>query len=42
MPFQRTKEEGRPVMVKKKLDDALDESSADRDFRKPGATVHNL
>ena len=29
-------------MVKRKLDGALDESSADRDFCKPGVTVHNL
>ena len=29
-------------MVKRKLDGALDESSADQDFHKPGATVHNL
>ena len=29
-------------MVKRKLDGAVDESSADRDFCKPGATVHNL
>ena len=43
VPFQRTKEEeGRPVMVKRKLDGALDESSADQDFCKPGVTVHNL
>ena len=42
MPFQRAKEEGRPVIVKRKLDGAVDESSADRDFRKPSATVHNL
>ena len=30
------------MMVKRKLDGAVEESSADRDFRKPGATVHNL
>ena len=43
MAFQRTKEEeGRPVMVERKLDGALGESSADRNFRKSGATVHNL
>ena len=30
------------MMVKRKLKGALDESSADRDFRKPGRTVHNL
>jgi len=30
MPFKRTKEEqGRPMMVKRKLDGAVDESSAD-------------
>ena len=29
-------------MIKRKLDGAVDESSADQDFRKPGATVHNL
>ena len=43
VPFQRTKEEeGRPVMVRRKLDGALDEPSVDRNFRKPHATVHNL
>ena len=43
MPFQRTKkEEGRPVMVKRKLDGVVDESSADRKIRKWDATVHNL
>ena len=30
------------MMVRRKLDGAVDESSADRDFRKPGTTVHNL
>ena len=30
------------MTVKKKLDGAVDESSADQDFRKPGTTVYNL
>ena len=42
MPFKRNKEEGRPVMVKRKLDGAVDESSADQEIRKSYATVHNL
>ena len=29
-------------MVKRKLDGAVDESSADQDFRKLGTTVYNL
>ena len=29
-------------MAKRKLDDAVDESSADRKIRKSDATVHNL
>ena len=29
-------------MVKKKLDGAVDEFSADQDFRELGMTVHNL
>ena len=42
MPFKRTKEEeGRPVMVKRKLDGAVDKSSLDREIRKSNATVHN-
>ena len=35
-------EEGRPVMVKRKLDGAVDESSVDRKIRKWDMTVHNL
>ena len=34
--------EGRPVMVKRKLDGAVDESSADREIRKSDTTVYNL
>ena len=30
------------MTVKRKLDSAVDESSADQDFRKFSATVHNL
>ena len=30
------------MMVNRKLDGAVDESSVDQDFRKLGATVHNL
>ena len=30
------------MTVKKKLDGAVDESSADQDFRELGTTVHNL
>ena len=30
------------MTVKRKLDGAVEESSADQDFRKLGATVHNL
>ena len=30
------------MTVKRKLDGTVDESSMDQDFRKPGATVHNL
>ena len=30
------------MTVKKKLDGGVDKSSADQDFRKLGATVHNL
>ena len=30
------------MTVKRKLDGAVDESSADQDFRKLGGTVHNL
>ena len=29
-------------MIKRKLDGTVDEFSVDQDFRKPGATVHNL
>ena len=32
----------RPMTVKKKLDGAVDKSSADQDFHKLDATVHNL
>ena len=30
------------MMVKRKLDGAVDESSADQNFRKLNTTVHNL
>ena len=30
------------MTVKRKLYGAVDESSADQDFREPSATVHNL
>ena len=30
------------MMVKRKLNGAVEKSSADQDFRKLGATVHNL
>ena len=30
------------MMLKRKLDGAVDESSVDQDFGKLGATVHNL
>ena len=30
------------MMVKRKLDGAVDESSADQNFRKLSTTVHNL
>ena len=36
------REEGRPVMVKRKLDDAVDESSVDQKIHNSGATKHNL
>ena len=42
VPFLRTKEEGRSVMVKRKLDGAVDESSVYRKIRKWDAIVHNL
>ena len=41
VPFQRNNEkEGRPVMVKRKLGGAGDESSLDQKIRKSDATVH--
>ena len=40
--FLRNKEEGRPVMAKRKLDGPVDESSADQKIRKSDVTVHNL
>ena len=43
MHFKRNKEEeGRLVMVKRKLDGTVDESSADQELRKSYVTVHNL
>ena len=38
MPFQQNKEEGRSMMAKRKLDGAVDESSADREICKSNAT----
>ena len=35
MPFYYTKEEGRPMMVKRKLDIAIDKSLADQEIFKP-------
>ena len=40
--FLQNKEEGRPVMVKRKLHGAVDGFSRDRKFRKSDATVRNL
>ena len=36
------KEQAGPKMVKRKVDGAVDESSADREIRKSDAVVHNL
>ena len=36
------KEQGRPKMVKRKLDGTVDKSSADREIHKSDAIVHNL
>ena len=36
------KEEGKPMMVKNKLDSAMDESSVDQEICKSDVTVHNL
>ena len=36
------KEEGRLMMVKRKLDGTVGESSADQEIRKSDATAHNL
>ena len=43
VPFRGTKKkkEGR-VMVKRKLDNAVDESSVDQKIHNSGATKHNL
>ena len=35
-------EERRPMMVKMKLDGAVDESSADQEIRKSNTTAHSL
>ena len=35
-------EEGRAMMIKRKLEGAVDESSADKEIHKSDATVHNL
>ena len=35
-------EEGRPVMVKRKLDSVVDKSSGDQEIFKFNSTVHNL
>ena len=37
-----SKEEGKPMMVERKLGGAVDESSADHKIRKYDATVHYL
>ena len=43
VPFYQTKEEqGRPMMVKRKLNDTVVESSADQEIRKSDVIVHNL
>ena len=34
--------QGRPMMIKRKLDGAVDESSADQEIRKSNLTLHNL
>ena len=36
------KDQGRPKMVKRKVDGTMDESSADQEIRKSDAIVHNL
>ena len=36
------KENGRPTMVKRKLDGAVDKSSSDQEIPKSNAIVHNL
>ena len=40
--FWNQEEEGRPMMVKRKLNGAVEESLADQDIDKSNATVHNL
>ena len=35
-------QEGRPMMVKRKLDGTVDKSSADQKIRKSDASVHNM
>jgi len=42
MPFLMKRKEGRPMMAKRKLDGAVDESSADQEIGKSDITVHNL
>ena len=42
MLFQWNKEEGRPIIVERKLDDAVENSSLYQEIRKSDATVHNL
>ena len=39
---EQRRKEGNPMMVKRKLDGAVDESSADRKICKSNAVVHNL